>query len=209
VGLFRRTQETLNEQLLREAGLDPAQTLGQTTRASEPEPEPELSAPPPPFPTGDIHLSLRRGRFNGGTGDWDAVATARAPGLTGDQAEFVTLPNGDIVVEREKGDGDLSPLADAVEKKIEPPYRAVAARQDHDLWGVGATLILVESFQLDEGDAVELSQNDGEQEVRVDGEPSDAEVPELVQLGEQVGADYCVEAKRIDGDFWEVEVSAL
>ena len=59
------------------------------------------------------------------------------------------------------------------------------------------------------GDAVELSENDGEREVRVDGEPSDVEVPELVQLGEQVGADYCVEATRIDGDFWEVEVSAL
>ena len=28
MGLFRRKQETLNEQLLREAGLDPAQTLG-------------------------------------------------------------------------------------------------------------------------------------------------------------------------------------
>jgi len=199
VGLFRRRQETLNERLLREAGLDPAQQLG--------DPEPVGPVGSPPFPTLDV--THGHGRYTGGTGDWDAVATARVPGLTGDQAEFVTLPNGDIVVEREKGDGDLSPLADAVEKKIEPPYRAVAARQDHDLWGVAATLILVERFQLAEGDAVELSQNDGEQEVRVDGEPSDAQVPELVQLGEQVGDGYCVEAKRIDGDFWEVEVSAL
>jgi hypothetical protein len=45
--------------------------------------------------------------------------------------------------------------------------------------------------------------------LRVDGDPSDAEIPELVQFGEQVGTNYCVEGKRIDGDFWEVRVSAL
>jgi hypothetical protein len=119
--------------------------------------------------------------------------------VAGDQAEFTTLPNGDVIVEREKGDGDLSPLADAIEKKLDPPYRAVAARQDGDLWGVGAKRI----------HKVELSENDGIRELRVDGDPSDAEIPELVQLGEQVGTNYCVEGKRIDGDFWEVRVSAL
>jgi hypothetical protein len=204
VGLFRRKQETLNEQLLREAGLDPTQAL------REPTPEPEREPPgPPPFPTGDISLGRSPRRWDPGPSEWDVVATARVPGLAGDQVEFATLPDGDIIVEQEKGDGDLSPLADAVEKKIDSPYRAVAARQDADLWGVGAIEIEVVKFQLAEGDAVELSENDGVQEVRVDGEPSDAQIPELVRLGEQAGTDYCVEAKRIDGDFWEVEVSAL
>ncbi|MGZ4289862.1 MAG: hypothetical protein ACXVQZ_04510 [Gaiellaceae bacterium] len=206
MGLFRRKQETLNEQLLREAGLDPAQTLGDPSPAREPrgESEPVLSEPPP-RPPDDVHLSWPRG----GTGDWDTVVTATVAGLAGDQVEFTTLPDGDVIVEREKGDGDLSPLADAVEQKIDPPYRAVAARQDDDLWGVAAKRIQVEKFQLAEGDAVELTQNDGVRELRVDGEPSDAEIPELARLGEQVGVDYCVEARRIDGDFWEVEVSAL
>ncbi len=209
MGLFRRRNETLNEQLLREAGLDPAQTLGDTAPAPEPqgESEPGPSAPPP-FPTGDISLG-RSGRFDGGTSNWDTVVTARVAGLAGDQVEFTTLPQGDVIVERDKGEGDLSPLADAVEQRIEPPYRAIGRRQDGDLWAVGAKRIEVAKFALAEGDAVELSENDGEQEVRVDGEPSDASVPELLQLGEQVGADYCVEARRIDGDFWEVEVSAL
>ena len=123
--------------------------------------------------------------------------------------EFATLPNGDLIVQEETGTGDLSPLADAVERKLEPPYRAVAARQDADLWGVGAIEIAVVKFELAEGDAVELTENDGVQGVRVDGEPSDAEIPELERLGEEAGASYCVEAKRIDGNFWEVEVSAL
>jgi hypothetical protein len=209
VGFFRRRQETLNEQLLREAGLDPAQVLGDPAPAppAEPEPGPEPPAPAP-FPTGDVSLGWRSNSVASGTGEWDAVATARVAGVAGNRAEFTTLPNGDVIVEREKGDGDLSPLADAVEKKIKPPYRAVAARQDGDLWGVGAKRIQVAKFQLAEGDAVELSENDGVQELRVDGEPSDAEIPELAQLGEQAGSSYCVEGKRIDGDFWEVRVSA-
>ena len=203
MGLFwRRREETLNEQLLREAGLDPAQALGD---------QPPAQAPPgpPPFPTGDPHLGRSPRSWDPGPADWDTVATVTAPGLVGDRVEFTTLPNGDVIVEREQGDGDLSPFADAIEQKIEPPYRAVASRQDGDLWGVGAQLIEVAQFALAEGDAVELTMNDGTQEVRVDGEPSDAEVPELVRYGELVGDDYCVEAKRIDGDFWGVEASAL
>ena len=206
MGFFRRRKETLNEQLLRQAGLDPAASLGDQAPAQQ-EPEPAPSAPPP-FPTGDISLG-RYGRVPSGTDDWDVVGTARLAGLAGDEVEFTALPNGDVIVEKEKGDGDLSPLADAVERKIDPPYRAVAARQDGDLWGVGAKRIEVAKFQFAEGDAVELSANDGVQEVRVGGEPSEAEIPELARLGEQAGTDYCVEAKRIDGDFWEVEVSAL
>jgi hypothetical protein len=198
VGLFRRKQETLNEQLLREAGLDPAQVLG------DPPPPGPLDPPKSVISAAGMPHDLRLGPK-----DWDVTFAVTAPGLAGDRIELTTLPNGDMIVGEEAGDADLSPLADAVETKMEPPYRAVAARQDADLWGVGAKRIDVAKFELAEGDAVELSENDGEQEVRVDGEPSDAAVPELVQLGEQVGTDYCVEAQRIDGDFWEVRVSAL
>ncbi len=210
MGFFRRRQETLNEQLLREAGLDPAQALGDPGPAPESPPASQLEPPvPPPFPTGDISLGWRRNILASGPDEWDAVVTARLAGVAGDQIAFTTLPNGDVIVEREKGDGDLTPLADAVEQKIDPPYRAVGTRQDGDLWGVGAKRIQVAQFQLPEGDTVELSENDGGRELRVDGEPSDAEIPELARLGEQVSANYCVEGKRIDGDFWEVRVSAL
>jgi hypothetical protein len=200
VGLFRRKEETLNEQLLREAGLDPAQT------------EPRLANPPSgltPFPTGDLNLGWHRNSVASGTDPWDAVATAELAGVAGDEIEFTTLPSGDVIVEREDGDADLTPLADAIEQKIDPPYRAVAARQDGDLWGVGARRIQVARFALAEGESVDLSENDGVRELRVDGEPSDAEIPELAQLGEPAGSAYCVEARRIDGDFWEVRVSAL
>lgn len=213
MGLFRRRQETLNEQLLREAGLDSNEP---GTTFSEPEPEPQ---PPPetraptddvvprsPIPTFGTSANRQHGRV---VEKLDAVVTVRSATLAGDRIEFTTLPNGDVIVEREQGDGDVTPLADAIEKKIDPPYRVVAARQNGDVWGVGALRIQVAKVELPEGETIELTATGGDHEVRVDGEPSEAEVPELVELGEQAGADYCVEAERIEGDFWEVKVSPL
>jgi hypothetical protein len=210
VGLFRRRQETLNERLLREAGLDQSEPVA-TVPEREPEPAPESPIRTPaddvvprwPTPT----FSNRRGERV--VNKLDAAVTVRSATLAGDRIEFTTLPTGDVIVEREQGDGDLSPLADAIEKKIEPPYRGVAARQNGDVWGVGAIRIQVAKVELPAGERIELTAKDGAREVRVDDEPSDVEVPELVELGERTGADYCVEAERIDGDFWEVKVSPL
>ena len=57
---------------------------------------------------------------------------------------------------------------------------------------------------------LELSHHDDHGELRVDGEASDAVVPpELERLGEASGDSYYAEAERIDGDLWEVKVTAL
>ena len=213
MGLFRRRQETLNERLLREAGLNQSEPVA-TIPERDPEPPP---APEPPsrtpvddvVPRWPIPTFSNRSKTERVVNKLDVAVTVRSSTLAGDRIEFTTLPNGDVIVEREQGDGDVSPLADAIEKKIEPPYRVVAARQSGDVWGVGAIRIQVAKVELAEGETIELTANDGDLKVRVDGEPSDAEVPELVKLGERVGPDYCVEAERIDGDFWDVKVSPL
>lgn len=198
MGLFRRRRETLNEQLLRKAGLDPAQVLG------DPRPRPLLQPPSILAAAGVPDGSSVSPR------EWDGATTVEAPGLTGDRVEFTTLPNGDLIVSDESGDADLSPLADAVEQHVSPPYRAVAARQDGDRWGVGARRIAVESFPFPDADSVELTRKDSWTELRVDGEPSDHAVPRaLEQLGERAGSDYFIKAERIDGDSWEVKVTAL
>ena len=174
MGLFRRRRETLNEQLLREAGLDPAEVLGDS-------PPPGPLMPPP-----------------------SALA------LVGSRIEFTTIPNGDVIVSEEAGDTDLSPLADAVEERLSPPYRAVAQRQGDDLWAVAAQRIEVMQIPFPDGDKLELSRHRDRGELRVDGEPSDALVPpELERLGEDAGDGYYAEAERIDGDLWEVRVTAL
>jgi len=199
MGLFRRRQETLNEQLLRRAGLDPAHVLG----------DPQ---PPPPVlePTPSVLAAVGVADGSGvGPKDWDTALTAMAPGLAGERVEFTTIPNGDVIVGEEAGDADLSPLADAVERHVDPPYRAAAARQDGDLWAVGAKRIEVAKVPFPAGDKLELSRN-GDEELRVDGEPSGTPVPpELERLGEAAGDSFYVEASRIDGDLWEVRVTAL
>jgi hypothetical protein len=191
VGLFRRRNETLNEKLLREAGLD--------------------EKPPQPEPPQSI---LRTVGVPDGAGvaprDWDTALTVTAPALVGDRIEFTTLPDGDLIVGEETGDADLSPLADAVERRVAPPYRAVAERKDGDLWGVGAKRIQVARIPFPDGDKLEFSQHVDSAELRVDGEPTDSLVPpELERLGETLGDSFYVVAERIDGDFWEVRATAL
>ena len=115
-----------------------------------------------------------------------------------------------MIVGEESGDADLSPLADAIEKNIDPPYRAVGTRQDGDLWGVGAKRIQVAQIAFPTGDKLEFSRNDATRraarrrraERRADPAGSSGSARPL-------GASYFVEAQRIDGDFWEVRATAF
>jgi hypothetical protein len=210
MGIFRRRkEETLNEQLLHEAGLDSDANTG------EPEPdavEPEHPGPADPFadtyPAQNV-LGLWT-RAMARPGEYDAVVTVHAPEVQGDTAEFATLANGDMIVDTEQGDADLSPLADAVEQQVERPYRVVARRGEGDMWSVAARGIDVLRLDLSDGDEIELASVDGHIELKVDGDPSNARIPELEQAGEAAnGEDYVVQAERLDGDLWEVRASPL
>ena len=193
MGLFRK-KETYNEQMLREAGLDRV----------------VFNTPEPPLPVLGINLAGLTPEGRLGPKAWDAATTAVASGIRGEHVKFTCLPNGDLILTSEDGDGDLSPLADAIEEHVSPPYKAAASRQDGDLWGVGAKRIEVAQFELPDAEMLELSQSDGVAELRIDGEPTDTAPPvELQRLGERGGEDFCVEATRIDADFWEVKVTLL
>jgi hypothetical protein len=205
MGLFRRrNEETLNERLLREAGLDAPQ-----------EAEPEQQASPQPvdpyagtYPADDLLGIWRRAMAR--PGEYDAVVTVQAAGVTGDAVEFATLPAGDIIVDTEQGDADLSPFADGVEKHLRPPYRVVARRQDGDLWSAAARQIDVIELDFDQGDEIELASQGGEIDLRVDGEAWNGRIPELEQAGAAAeGEDYVVQAERLDGTLWEIRASPL
>jgi hypothetical protein len=172
LGLFRRS-EPLHERLAREGGLV--------------EPEPRA-----PWREVGIH-GMQRAR------EWDATLTVDAPGIEGDSATFVALPDGSLLVE-EGSESSLQPLADAIEQELKPPYRARAARQDGDLWAVQAKRIRVMTIRrAPDGNEIELTR-DG---LVVDGERAFGSVPELQGLGD------VVRAERLDGDLWEVWTSAL
>ena len=192
MGFFRRRQETLNEQLLREAQLDDVQ---ETERAH---------ADPADDVTGVWRRAMAR------PGEYDAVVSVHAPDVAGDAVEFATLANGDVIVDTVQGDADLSPFADAVERQVEPPYRVVARRGEGDLWSVAARGIDVLEVQFSGGDEIELASVGGSLDVRVDGEPWSGHIPALEHAGEAAdGEDYVVQAERLDGDLWEVRASPL
>ena len=139
---------------------------------------------------------------------WDAVVTARAD-VGGAELMFVGLPDGSLLLE-EGGDGDLTPLATAVEGELSPPYRAIAVRKAVDVWAVAARRIeLVELEDDPGGDELELAWDGTDRTYLVDGEPSFGGVRAFERLAEQRFETWAVRASRLDGALWEVTVAPL
>ena len=216
MGIFRRRkEESLNEQMLREAGIAPnldspglenrPDSVTASTNDVEPEPFDPFAGT---YPADTQWLgSLPRAMARPGV--WDLVSTVHVSGIAGDTVEFATLPAGDVIVDTETGDDDLSPFADEVEKHLKPPYRVLARRKDDDLWAIAARTIDVVELKFKGGDEIELVENEGRTELRVDGELARQEIPELERAGEALGSDFVVQADRLDGDLWEIRASAL
>jgi hypothetical protein len=140
---------------------------------------------------------------------WDVVTVANAPALRGDAVHFVALSDGTLVVDEDEPDDALSPLADALEAKLPPPYRAEAIRRGKTSWAVaGRRIAIVEDSSID-GDEAELVVTAQNRSLTVDGQQRIARAPGLQAAGEQQGAEYVVRASRVDGELWEVEATAL
>ena len=200
---FRR-KETLNQRLIREAGLDAGSIAGELAPEREPA-ELEESW------FGSRSLSLFE-RLSGEVVSarprrWDAVVSAQAEDIEGDELEFVGLPDRSLIVEQE-GAGDVTPLADAVESQLEPPYRAQAVRRGPDVWAVAARRIQVATFEA-EGEEITLTEHYGNRTLTVDGAQAFGSVPELERIGRAGGASYVVRARRLEGDLWEVQADPL
>lgn len=186
--IFRR--EPIHKKLARQARLE-----------EEAQTEPEPVDPGPHWGVTGIHGVPRPRR-------WDVVASAEAPGLTGDEVHFVTTPNGDLIVDEDEPSDTLTPLAEAVEETLPPPYRAEAIRRDDDLWAVAARS--VEVAELDAvGEEIELIVNQDGRTLTVDGRREFGSVPSLERLAEREGSSYVARARRLDERLWEVEVNPL
>jgi hypothetical protein len=198
VGLFRR-RAPLHRQLAEAGGMSAGLDL--------PGRQPVLPAQPPGWDgqaggEAGIHGLPRVRR-------WDAVATAVAPELRGDRVHLVSLADGTLIVEEDEPDGALTPLADAVDRILAPPYKAEAVRRNGDTWAVAASRIeLVEVPGL-AGDAAELAATQEGRVLKVDGHATLGRSPALERVGEAQGTEYVVRARRVDADLWEVEASPL
>jgi hypothetical protein len=140
---------------------------------------------------------------------WDAVVSADAPALKGESVHFVALDGGTLVVDEDEPDTSLAPLADAVEETIPPPYRAEGVRRGGETWAVAANRIAVASLPELRGDEAELTSTREGKVLKVDGRTTLGSARGLERLGEAEGTEYVVQARRLDGDLWEVEATAL
>jgi hypothetical protein len=184
--IFRR--EPLHKKLARESGIEHETDL------------PPID-PGPHWGATGIHGVPRPRR-------WDAVGSADAPGLSGDEVHFVALPGGDLVVDEDEPEGTVGPLAEVIEQTIEPPYRAEAIRQGNGVWAVAARRVEVVELES-EGDEIELVVTQDGRTLTIDGSQEFGSVPELETLGTRVSDSFVTRARRLDGDLWEVTVAAL
>jgi len=139
---------------------------------------------------------------------WDAVASARCPDLTGDEAVFVTLDDGTVVTDADVPDESLVPLADALEQSLEPPYRAAAIRSEGDVWTAVAESVRIVELHAVEGDVLDLTVVEGVRTLTVEGEVATAPLPPLDRLAEEHG-DVALHAERVDADLFAVDVFPL
>jgi hypothetical protein len=195
--VFFRREEPLHEKLAREGGLDFPRSV------EEPHGPPAIDPDHSLWRIAGIH-GIPRAR------EWDAVLTAIAPDLPGDETDFVALPDGTLFTDEDLPAGALEPIAEAFGGLIDPPYHAVALRQDEDVWSAGAMRVaVVEVPEEVDGDQVDLVVNDGERKMLVDEAESRAEIPSLENFAAQQFGSFVVHASRLDETLWEVSVLPL
>jgi hypothetical protein len=180
VGLFRR--KPLHQRLAEEGGLVERPTRPLFTGV---------------IPETGIHGVPRERQY-------EAVVAVDAPDVEGDTARFVGLEDGSLLIE--EGDGDLTALAEAIEREVVAPYRATAIRRGEMQWAVAAHGLRVVELPEPGGDEIELVRRGEERTLVIDGNRSFGTVPELEQLSE---GDSVIRAARLDGALWEVRVDPL
>jgi len=194
LGFFRR-ERPIHEQLAREAGLDFPRDV------SELSPREPIDPRHPFWQVVGIH-GIPRER------EWDTVGSAEAPGLPGDEVEFVELPDGSLVVDEDVPDGTLAPLADAL--SVPAPYHAFGLRQDADIWSVAAKRVQVlEVPEEIDGDELQLVVTDETRSLLVDEQPSSVSIPTLEAFAAEQFGSFVLHASRLDDLLWEVTVIPL
>ena len=180
MGLFRR--KPLHQRLAEEGGLVERPTRPLFTGV---------------IPETGIHGVPRERQF-------DASVTTEAPDVEGASARFVGLPDGSLLIE--EGDGDLTPLAEAIEREVAVPYRAIAIRRGSTRWAVAAHGLRVVELPEPGGDEVELAVRGEERTLVIDGNRSFGTLPELEAFAD---GEAVIRAARLEGNLWEIRVDPL
>ena len=140
---------------------------------------------------------------------WDAVVMVEAPELVGDEVVFVVLPDGSVIIDDDLPEPAIEPLAEELDNVVEAPYRVDAVRRHGQVWAAAARRIEVLEIPDVDGEELMLTMQDGTKTLAIDGRPEFGTVPELERLASERYDSYVAEAKRLDGDLFEVRISPL
>lgn len=137
------------------------------------------------------------------------VVSLLAPDIAGDYAVFVALPERLIIVEEQEGDSDLGALADAVEKRLQAPYRARALRVDERrLVVVASEIETIELPGLDGEELVVFALPDGQRTAVLDGARYELERPDVESILEE-SAPCLLRLENVDESVWELSLDLL
>jgi hypothetical protein len=169
--------------------------------------ESPATEPPPEAPA--AYARAEPEEEDGGAKESGVVVSLLAPDVAGDYAIFVALPERLLIVEEQEGDSDLSVLADAVEKRLQAPYRARALRVDERRFVVVASEIeTVELPGLDGEELVVFALPDGQRTAVLDGASYQLSNPEVEAILEE-SAPCLLRLENVDESVWEVSVDLL
>ena len=118
---------------------------------------------------------------------WDAVASAEAPGLLGEEQRFAVSADGAVITEPDVSAPGVAPLVAALTAELDPPFCAVTVRDEGNVWAAAANRAEVLALPESTGDTIEVSRVDDEISTRVDGDESDYRYPVLERLLEREG----------------------
>ena len=113
-----------------------------------------------------------------------------------------------VVIE---SDGDLpEAVTGAFDGRLGPPYRVVGVRRGEELWALGARRIETAVVPGLDGDEIELAVGEEGTTLQVDGVQRFGSIPALEDLAHERGLDFfAIYAERVDGDLWELRLTAL
>jgi hypothetical protein len=177
---FRRDRETLNEQLLREAGL------------------------------AERREGIRPLRPRDEAGDWDVVVSVWAAGFSGDQFEFVAETDGSLIVDESVhaslavfADAIEHELAPPYRARVVRQARNQWSAAARTIRVIRLLVRDAETIELTRVGGVATYLLDGR-------EADAATAPrELIGIGHNRAANFAVRAARLDGDLWEVIAEEL
>ena len=140
---------------------------------------------------------------------WDALVSAHAPGLGGNEVRFAVTADGRTILGVDAPADAVAELGRAIARQLDAPFWAIAVPDEGDEWMAAATAAEILELPEAPGDEIEASRVGGAGAYRVDGEESDVQVPPIEGLLDREGGDRVVVAHRFAGPVWVAEVFSL